>query len=68
MNTAQRDRWAQLMTTDINDLSFTDAQLLLEVIDSIDAKTRWEETEPGWWLDMMDFRTELYDMLSKGSV
>ena len=31
----------------------------LDEIDDIDAKTPWSNTEPKWWMEMMDFRRNL---------
>lgn len=38
---------------------------LITRIDKIDKDTPWQECEPEWWFDMMDFRKSVHDRLIK---
>lgn len=40
----------------------TKKELLLS-IDIIDKATRWSETEPKWWLEMMDIRKAVSNVI-----
>ena len=38
---------------------------LVDKLKVIDKNTPWQETEPKWWLDMMDVQTKAREVINK---
>jgi hypothetical protein len=39
----------------LDDTTFEEKQIILSTIKSIDENTPWQEFEPKWWCEMIDF-------------
>lgn len=56
---APSERWKKLKTAHPDPRLVKSVKPVMEEIGSIDRATHWQETEPQWWLEMMEYSRHL---------
>jgi hypothetical protein len=54
-----KDRWLNLLEANPNPSNVYFKAAMIMLIDLIDRDTEWQEVEPKWWLEMMEYQSKL---------